>query len=345
MELTKLCCSKLTSKLCPFLSIRNRYSSLNQPKFKVLQISDANEFIPQGRFEKLPNYDLLYSFLSKPLVTIFINEIFRPNKTIKPYQYCKIKGIFAQIRPEIDKLFRRNKMIYKIPNKKYHIKSQNYKLECEPCTEEDLDMYMPIFFMEWCIYPKTFMKKSKIKNVVFVNNIQFSTESFTQYRAGCPETNETQSLILSAQERNFLYIRIVIHHELFHYIDWVDDLSYEDDQWKNLNTEGFKYGKGGENEREWIQLDPSVKGFINHYSTSALQEDRAEIYQYLIGRPDEAINNSDAIVKRKVRRIRSFIMGFDTKGIGKRRLNFFANLVDYRNKFEYREEVVKQIVH
>ena len=46
-----------------------------------------------------------------------------------------------------------------------------------------------------------------------------------------------------------------------------------------MNVPGFKYGKGGEFEREWIQLDKTFKGFINHYSTSALEEDRAEVYQ------------------------------------------------------------------
>lgn len=199
--------------------------------------------------------------------------------------------------------------------------------------------------MEWCIYPKSFIKKSKLKNVIFVNRIQFTTPFFSQYRAGCPETNQTESLVLSTKERNFLYIRIVIHHELFHYIDWVDDFSYEDEGWEELNVPGFKYGKGGEYEREWIKLDPDAKGFINHYSTSALEEDRAEIYQYLIGCPDEALNNKDEIVQKKVKRIRDFVMKFDKKGIGNVKHNFFANLMDLRTKIVYKEAVFQGNVH
>lgn len=345
MECTKLYCKKISSKICPFIKSFNKSNSNDYNKFQILQLSDTNDFIPQGNFEKLENYDLLYSFLSKPLVSIFINEIFRPNKTIKSFHYQKIKGIYHQIKPELDELFKRNKISYKIPTKRFIVKVISYKLDCAPSSEEDLDMYLPIFFMEWCLYPKSFIKQSKLKHVIFVNNIQFTTPFFTQYRAGCPETNETESLVLSTQERNFLYIRIVLHHEFFHYIDWIDDFSYEDEEWEKLNTPGFKYGKGGEYEREWIKLDPDVKGFINHYSTSALEEDRAEIYQYLIGCPDEALNNKDEIVQQKAKRIKNFIMNFDKKGIGNKKANFFANLMDYRTKFIYKEAVFQGNVH
>ena len=107
----------------------------------------------------------------------------------------------------------------------------------------------------------------------------------------------------------------------------------------------IKTPKGGEYEREWIKLDPDAKGFINHYSTSALEEDRAEIYQYLIGCPDEALNNKDEIVQKKVKRIRDFVMKFDKKGIGNPKHNFFANLMDFRTKIVYKEAVFQGNVH
>ena len=85
-------------------------------------------------------------------------------------------------------------------------------------------------------------------------------------------------------------MRIVLHHEFFHYIDYADDQSYDDDEWEGLNQKGFKYGNGGDSEREWVKLDKNTRGFINHYSTTALEEDRAEIYQYLI-KEDKKGNN------------------------------------------------------
>lgn len=338
-------CASLTRKLTNKCFKRNQaYNSIDN-KIHILQINDTNEYLPQGNYQEMPNYDLLYSFLQLPLVKTYINEIFLPNKTIKQFHYEKIKGIFKQIKPILDSLFKRLGITYKIPIKLFKVRLITYNLDCKPSTEEDLDMYIPIFFMEWCIYPKSFIKKSKLKQVIFVHEIQFSSPYFKQYRAGCPETNQIHSLILSTLERNFLYIRIVLHHELFHYVDWVDDFSYADPEWKKLNEKGFKYGKGGEFEREWVQLEPNVKGFINHYSTSALEEDRAEIYQYLIGCPDEAVNNKDEIVRKKVVRIRDFITGFDKKGIGNKKNNFFANLMDYRERFKYKEAVFQGNVH
>ena len=186
---------------------------------------------------------------------------------------------------------------------------------------------------------KSFIKNSKIKKIIILHNIQLKKINLSQERSGFPEFTETKSLILSSKERNFAYIRIVLHHEIFHYIDWIDDYSFKDAQFAKLNIKNFSYGNGGENEREWIKLDKNLKGFINHYSTSALEEDKAEIYQYLIGCPDEALNNKDEIVMKKAQRIQEFVNQFDKKGIGKKEKNFWGNLMDFRSNFVYKESV------
>ena len=287
----------------------------------------------------MENHDILKSFLSKPLVQTYFNELFRPNKNIKTFQYQKIKGIFTEMKSDMDALFKRFKIKYKIPSSKFKIKTFSYKIESNPCENEDLDMFIPLFFLEFLIYPKSFIKNSKIKQIIFVHDIQFTTPFYSQERAGCPEYQQTKSLILAAAERNFLYIRIVMHHEFFHYVDWIDDNSYEDEIFEKLNEPNFKYGNGGEFEREWIKLDKGTKGFINHYSTTGLEEDRAEIYQYLIGDPDEALNNKDEIVRKKVKRIQEFVNKFDPNGMGNKSNNFWGNLIDFRRKFVYREQV------
>lgn len=330
-------CQKIKEKICPNKSSHTLLK--DNPIFTVLQISDSYTFQAQGDYHKMENYDLLFSFLQKPLVIIYIEEILRQSKNFKSYHFKKVKGIYLQIKPDIDALFKRYGIKCKIPKKSFYLKVITYKIDCMPSTEDDLDMFMPILFIELCLYPKSFIKKSKIKQIILVNDIQFTTPYFSQYRAGCPEYNETESLMLSTQERNFVYIRIVFHHELFHYVDWIDDFSYSDSAWEKINTPGFKYGKGGEYEREWVQLEPNIQGFINHYSTTALEEDRAEIYQYLMGCPDEALNNKDMIVQKKVKRIKEFIMKFDSKGIGNKKKNYFGNLMDFRNKIVYKEAV------
>ena len=341
------CCKKklFNNNNNNFIPLQTSISQQNEPpnfkynKLKILQLTSNNEFLPQGIYENMENHDILKSFLSKPLVQTYFNELFRPNKNIKTFQYQKIKGIFTEMKSDIDALFKRFKIKYKIPSSKFKIKTFSYKIESNPCENEDLDMFIPLFFLEFLIYPKSFIKNSKIKQIIFVHDIQFTTPFYSQERAGCPEYQQTKSLILAAAERNFLYIRIVMHHEFFHYVDWIDDNSYEDEIFEKLNEPNFKYGNGGEFEREWIKLDKGTKGFINHYSTTGLEEDRAEIYQYLIGDPDEALNNKDEIVRKKVKRIQEFVNKFDPNGMGNKSNNFWGNLIDFRRKFVYREQV------
>ena len=148
------CIKCILSKICPcknfpYFRLENDEtdSKFEYQKIKVLQLSTSNEFILQGNYKKLENYDILNSFLNKPLVKIYINEIFKPNKTIKKFQYQKIKGIFNQIKPDIEKLFSRFKIKCTIPESNLNIEVIAYKLSCNPTTEEDLDMYFPIFFM------------------------------------------------------------------------------------------------------------------------------------------------------------------------------------------------------
>ena len=341
------CCKKklFNNNNNNFIPLQTSISQQNEPpnfkynKLKILQLTSNNEFLPQGIYENMENHDILKSFLSKPLVQTYFNELFRPNKNIKTFQYQKIKGIFTEMKSDMDALFKRFKIKYKIPSSKFKIKTFSYKIESNPCENEDLDMFIPLFFLEFLIYPKSFIKNSKIKQIIFVHDIQFTTPFYSQERAGCPEYQQTKSLILAAAERNFLYIRIVMHHEFFHYVDWIDDNSYEDEIFEKLNEPNFKYGNGGEFEREWIKLDKGTKGFINHYSTTGLEEDRAEIYQYLIGDPDEALNNKDEIVRKKVKRIQEFVNKFDPNGMGNKSNNFWGNLIDFRRKFVYREQV------
>ena len=222
---------------------------------------------------------------------------------------------------------------------KFYFSCPSFDLECEPATNSDLDCYTPLLFMEFWIYGKSFIKQSNLKRINLVHNIEYTNSEYTQERAGCPEYETSKSITFAIHEKNLAYIRIVLHHELFHYIDYADDFNYDDEGWEELNYKGFEYGEGGDSEREWIKLEKNQKGFINHYSTTALEEDRAEIYQYLISCPDEALNNNDIIVSKKAKRIQNFLNNFDKEGVGNMKNNFWNNLIDYRQKYVYKEKV------
>lgn len=316
----------------------NKINKGNTP-YKIIQKSSFNSYAPQGNYKKLENYNIFKNFINKPLVKIYIEEIFLPNKEIKEFQVKKITGIYDQIKEDLEALFSHLGMELKIPEAKYYLSTDSFEITCSPATQRELDIYTPLLMLEWWIYPKKFIQKAEIKALTLVHDISFKTESYTQDRKGCPEYKNTKSIVFSVDENNFAYIRIVLHHEFFHFIDYADDKSYDDDEFENLNEEGFEYGEGGDSERQWIKLDKNMKGFINHYSTTDLAEDRAEIYQYLIGCPDEALNNGDIIVRKKAKRIQDFLNNFDKEGMGNPKNNFWNNLIDFRRKYPYKEAV------
>ena len=307
--------------------------------YKIIQKSSFNSYAPQGDYKHLENYNIFKNFINKPLVKTYIEEIFLPNKEIKDFQIKKIKGIYHQIKDDLNALFTHLGMELKIPEAKYYLSSDTFDITCNPATQRDLDIYTPLLMLEWWIYPKKFIQKTSIKALTLVHDIEFRTESYTQDRKGCPEYKNTKSIVFSVDETNFAYIRIVLHHEFFHFIDFADDQSYDDDEFENLNEKGFEYGEGGDSERQWIKLDKNIRGFINHYSTTDLAEDRAEIYQYLIGCPDEALNNGDIIVRKKAKRIKDFLNNFDKEGIGNLKNNFWNDLIDFRKHYPYKEAV------
>ena len=341
------CCSFLLKTLhlknCfkNYIQIDEEKDSFKQKENKIIiiQKSSTNDFNFQGDFTKLENYDLFKKFLNIPLVKIYIEEVFRPNKEIKSFQVEKIKGIYKKIKDLLYELFNRLNIELVIPEEKFTFSCPSFDIEGNPPTNSDLDCYTPLLFMEFWIYGKSFVKKSKLKKINLLHNIEYTNSEYTQERAGCPEYETSRSITFAIHERNLAYIRIVLHHEFFHYIDYADDFNYDDDGWDELNQKGFEYGDGGDSEREWIKLEKNQIGFINHYSTTALEEDRAEIYQYLISCPDEALNNNDIIVSKKAKRIQNFLNSFDKDGVGNPKTNFWANLIDYRQKYVYKEKV------
>jgi hypothetical protein len=115
---------------------------------------------------------------------------------------------------------------------------------------------------------------------------------------------------------NRLYLRKVLHHEFFHILDYRDDGSvYEDPSWSELNPPEFAYGSGGRNAQgraDTSVLNDQHPGFLNHYSTTGVEEDKAEIFANLIVEPlkmKERVE-ADAVLRRKVDRLKELVMRF-----------------------------------
>jgi len=309
--------------------VRNNNNNNNKSNALKIKIPASKPFT-----NELENYDLFKKLINKPLFIEYFSNLSKV-KNLNNEMALNFQGIYDEIEPEFLDLMRRYEINIEFPNCEFEVDLGTFKLKCSPSKKEDLDLYMPLFFIEILIYPKSFMKLLKLKKFVFIDSLNFITSEYQQYRAACPEYYKTMSLYYCTKEKNPNYIRTVIHHELFHYVDYMDDKSFEDPKFNKFNMPGFKYGKGGAYERDWKPLDPSTEGFLNFYSTTGIEEDKAEIYQYLISNPNKAFKSEDRIINNKVYYIANFLKIFDDKGIGSKDNDFFSALSNYRKDYSY----------
>ena len=175
-----------------------------------------------------------------------------------------------------------------------------------------MENYAPILAAELARYPAAFLRKTKLVKIVLSRKLKFAG----QERAAIPDfQNNVLHLDVLQGNWNEIYQRTVIHHELFHVVDWRDDGKlYEDRDWKKLNPSKFRYGKGGKNARgpdQW-PLDSSLKGFLNKYSMSGVEEDKAEIYANLMVRPGEVRRRArkDSVLAKKITAMKRLLYAF-----------------------------------
>lgn len=99
-------------------------------------------------------------------------------------------------------------------------------------------------------------------------------------------------------------IEQVVHHELFHLLDHAirGAATYADREWYALNPPGFSYPDPAAGPATGSRR-PS--GFPNSYATTNELEDRASVFEYVMGQPDElcAIARVDPIVAAKTRMV------------------------------------------
>jgi len=112
-------------------------------------------------------------------------------------------------------------------------------------------------------------------------------------------------------------VRRSFHHEVFHLIDYRDDgVVTRDPAWEALNPPGFKYAGGGRAALAdpAMTTDPTdkVPGFVTGYSTSAVEEDKAELFAFLVVHPAYMAKRAatDPVIRAKVARMKALLAAF-----------------------------------
>ncbi len=187
------------------------------------------------------------------------------------------------------------------------------KIDGREAARKHVQSYLTILSAECNLYPVELVRKTKLKRIIFCADLSFAG----QLRTALPDF-ENNDLYLDVERGRYsqMYTRAVIHHEYFHMIDYCDDGKlYSDEEWATLNPKGFKYGTGGrnaQNDSSMSLLNESNAGFLNKYSTTGVEEDKAEIFAHMIinGALLEERAKRDTVLQTKMKFMRDLIRKF-----------------------------------
>ena len=179
-----------------------------------------------------------------------------------------------------------------------------------------LRVYLRLFMEEFGKYPPQFVRAAGLKSIIFAKNLSMGDG----LERGAIPDYEARSVYYNpfCGRHDEMYQRHVLHHEFFHLADYVfhGDAYLTDPYWASLNRLDFLYGNGGRTARTSDQFGVTNRegGFVNRYSTSGIEEDRAEIFASM-WIPMEANlleqrSRSDVILRAKIQRTRKLFRYF-----------------------------------
>lgn len=152
---------------------------------------------------------------------------------------------------------------------------------------------LTLFKEEWLKYTPEFIKSTGLKKIYFVQ--QLTVEG--QARAGMPEPIFEDALYFDVSEsyvqsEGGYYMRRTYHHEFKHLIDYNFYGGYAAGagEWLTCNLNNVRYGSGGAAmyaDADYAHAEHPEEGFVNGYATSAIEEDRAEVYALFMTNPEK----------------------------------------------------------
>jgi hypothetical protein len=163
-------------------------------------------------------------------------------------------------------------------------------------------------------YPASFLVASHIENVALCKHIEYEDIVREFGTAGTVDYKQRRLFISiepfvgrAYDDGGAFTVEDIVHHELFHLIEFVHMHSEMDDpEWRLENPLGFGYGAV-------TPRDPRPAGFVNPYAATNEIEDRVSTFQYLMARPAEMCDlaKTDATVKAKAKLIWSRVAKLD----------------------------------
>ncbi len=214
---------------------------------------------------------------------------------------------------ELEKIAKAYKIEIVTADARFAVKTTHGRIKGKNADRKELQDYVSLFVPEFALYPPGLVQRSQLKRVMLCSELSFAG----QRRNAIPDyEHDTLYLDVCCGTYGKTYLRKVIHHELFHIIDYWDDWNvYQDEDWASLNPAKFKYGSGSPNAQELEEesvLTDKFPGFLNYYSTTGVEEDKAEVFANLIVDLEyvEDRAKKDRVLDAKVERMKELLVKF-----------------------------------
>ena len=161
---------------------------------------------------------------------------------------------------------------------------------------------------EFNAMPKDLVTNTGLKTIGLVKGLTNQSLNVASVPANCTETMLYDVVLMTGAGDQ--YSRLVVTHEFWHYADFAIEgwYRYPDAEWSACNPSGFTYGPGGESaydEDDFTNTFHPQTSFITNYARYGIEEDRAELFSWLIYNPMAVKNlySSDSKIKCKVERL------------------------------------------
>jgi Putative zinc-binding metallo-peptidase len=215
--------------------------------------------------------------------------------------------------PQLLKIAEKYQIEVATRNLGFPIKTVHGLIEGQEATFDSLNKYQKLLTKEVSRYPISLVHRTQTVRIVLCEELVFDG----QRRNAIPDFEHgVLYLDVKRGDYNTLYQRKVIHHEFFHLIDYKDDGSvYADKAWAALNPATFQYGTGGRNAQDdatTSELTNRFPGFLNHYSTTGIEEDKAEMFANMMVAPKHVHSRAlaDPVIKSKQEAMQSLMQKF-----------------------------------
>ena len=200
-----------------------------------------------------------------------------------------------------------NGLKYLKASKPFEVGIKDNNVSCFNSSEKNIEKKLPIIEKNLNRYSSIFLNKINLKYIVLCENLTVSQIN----TAGVPNP-KTKTLIIDIKFNEEHFER-VLHHEIFHMINYSHKKNFLVEEWKNFNNSEFKYAKCSTcSDRLGLSLLKENKGFVTEYSMSTPSEDMAEVFSFLMinkkliegkASMDPILNNKILLIKKNILKI------------------------------------------